>query len=80
MIIWYHHTGCCMQEMGGAKYHFMTHQDDVAGHDQWHTALNTERIIHHTEANASQHTECVPYLAQALTSAYCYGSAKTADD
>lgn len=53
-----------IKEMGGAKYHFMTHQDDVAGHDQWHTALNTERIIHHTEANTSQHTDEVEHQLQ----------------
>ena len=47
----------CMQDLGGAKYHFLTHQDDVAGHDKWCEALGTERIIHSTETNSSQGTE-----------------------
>jgi hypothetical protein len=47
----------CKQNLGGAKYHFLTHQDDVAGHDKWHEALGTERIIHATETNSSQGTE-----------------------
>lgn len=48
-----------IQSMGGAKYHFLTHQDDVAGHDKWHEALGTERIIHNTETNSSQGTDAV---------------------
>ena len=47
----------CAQNLGGAKYHFLTHQDDVAGHDKWHEALATERIIHNTETNSSQRTK-----------------------
>ncbi|KAL3133688.1 hypothetical protein ABBQ32_008188 [Trebouxia sp. C0010 RCD-2024] len=46
-----------IQKLGGAKYHFLTHQDDVAGHDRWHEALATERIIHSTETNSSQGTD-----------------------
>ena len=46
-----------LQNLGGVKYHFLTHQDDVAGHDKWHEALGTERIIHSTECNVSQRTE-----------------------
>lgn len=25
----------CVQELGGAKYHFLTHAHDVAGHAEW---------------------------------------------
>ena len=53
----------CQQALGGAKYHFLTHQDDVAGHDKWHEALGTERLIHSTETNTSQGTECVSHTS-----------------
>ena len=57
---------CCVQNLGGIKYHFLTHQDDVAGHDKWHEALNTHRIIHSTETNSSQRTEYVACLCHCV--------------
>jgi glyoxylase-like metal-dependent hydrolase (beta-lactamase superfamily II) len=42
--------------LGGIKYIFLTHQDDVAGHDKWAEWSGAKRIIHTTEANRQQGT------------------------
>ena len=47
------------QAMGGAKYIYLTHRDDVAEHAKWAKALGAERIMHIGETNAEQGTECV---------------------
>ena len=44
--------------MGGVKYMFLTHQDDVADHALWAKEFGAQRIIHESEANAEQGTEC----------------------
>ena len=51
---------CCalLQAMGGAKYIFLTHRDDVAEHAKWAKALSAERILHTKETNPDQGTEC----------------------
>lgn len=51
---------CFLQALGGAKYMFLTHRDDVADHVKWQAHLGCERIIHELEANASQQTTCAP--------------------
>lgn len=48
-----------IKALGGAKYMFLTHRDDVADHARWAKELGLQRIIHKTEANRSQGTnEC----------------------
>lgn len=42
-----------LEEMGGVKYMFLTHRDDVADHDRWHARFGCERIIHDTEVGSS---------------------------
>ena len=51
--------------MGGVKYIFMTHRDDVAQHAKWAEALKAERIMHVKETNEQQGTECVSALQRA---------------
>ena len=43
--------------VGGAKYIFLSHQDDVFGHDRWAEQFGAQRIIHSLEANTRQKTE-----------------------
>ncbi|KAL5718253.1 hypothetical protein ACHQM5_011178 [Ranunculus cassubicifolius] len=38
--------------LGGARYLFLTHSDDVADHDKWSKRLNCDRIIHSKEVDA----------------------------
>lgn len=48
-----------IKEMGGVKFMFLTHKDDVADHARWAQELGMQRIIHETEATARQGTtEC----------------------
>ena len=60
-----------MQAMGGVKYMFLTHRDDVAEHAKWAKALSAERILHTKETNPEQGTECAFYLP-IRTSCMCY--------
>jgi ferredoxin len=46
-----------IQAVGGVKYIFLSHRDDVAGHDRWAAHLGAKRIIHELEANSRQGTE-----------------------
>jgi len=39
-----------IHNMGGIKYHFLSHIDDVADHKKYHDEFNTRRIIHKHEA------------------------------
>ncbi|BDA50908.1 hypothetical protein COCOBI_17-1270 [Coccomyxa sp. Obi] len=48
-----------IQAMGGAKYIFLTHRDDVAEHAKWAKALGAERIMHVGETNSQQGTDQV---------------------
>jgi ferredoxin len=43
--------------VGGAKYIFLSHRDDVFGHGRWAEHLGAQRIIHEFEANKRQGTE-----------------------
>ena len=49
------------QALGGAKYIFLTHRDDVADHVKWAEALGAQRIMHIDETNPAQKTECAPW-------------------
>jgi glyoxylase-like metal-dependent hydrolase (beta-lactamase superfamily II)/ferredoxin len=40
-------------EMGGVKYMFLTHRDDVADHEEWAKRFNAERVIHRDDATRS---------------------------
>ncbi|MGM7466750.1 MBL fold metallo-hydrolase, partial [Escherichia albertii] len=42
--------------MGGVRYMFLTHRDDVADHQLWADALNCERIIHSLEVQETTTT------------------------
>ncbi|KAG9150427.1 hypothetical protein Leryth_019797 [Lithospermum erythrorhizon] len=42
-----------IEMMGGARYMFLTHKDDVADHAKWSKRLNCERIIHVEEVTGS---------------------------
>ncbi|KVH87969.1 hypothetical protein Ccrd_024651 [Cynara cardunculus var. scolymus] len=44
---------CNIENMGGARYMFLTHRDDVADHQKWSERLSCERILHSTEVEAS---------------------------
>lgn len=35
-----------LKEMGGVKFMFLTHRDDVADHEKWAAHFNAERIMH----------------------------------
>ncbi|XP_074360022.1 uncharacterized protein LOC141700134 [Apium graveolens] len=39
--------------MGGARYIFLTHRDDIADHMKWSKRLGCDRIIHSEEVDAS---------------------------
>ncbi|KAL8105609.1 uncharacterized protein LOC141678410 [Apium graveolens] len=39
--------------MGGARYMFLTHRDDIADHMKWSKRLGCDRIIHSEEVDAS---------------------------
>lgn len=41
-----------MEALGGVKYMFLTHQDDVADHKKFHEFFNCARIIHSDEVNS----------------------------
>ncbi len=47
------------QNMGGIKYLFLTHQDDVADAARYATEFGAQRIIHRTEINAQPDSEIV---------------------
>ncbi|KAK1436361.1 hypothetical protein QVD17_02140 [Tagetes erecta] len=42
-----------IEKLGGARYMFLTHRDDVADHEKWSRRLNCERVLHRTEVNVS---------------------------
>lgn len=44
------------EEYGGVRYLVLSHQDDVAGHAEWASALGAKRVIHRDECNATQGT------------------------
>ncbi|XP_051116157.1 uncharacterized protein LOC127241266 isoform X2 [Andrographis paniculata] len=40
-----------IKKMGGAKYMFLTHKDDIADHDKWSKELGCQRIFHSEEVS-----------------------------
>ncbi|XP_073146040.1 uncharacterized protein [Henckelia pumila] len=42
-----------IKKMGGARYMFLTHRDDVADHEKWSEELGCPRILHSEEVNSS---------------------------
>jgi glyoxylase-like metal-dependent hydrolase (beta-lactamase superfamily II)/ferredoxin len=42
-----------IRSLGGARYMFLTHRDDVADHAYWHDALGCERVMHAADVRAS---------------------------
>jgi glyoxylase-like metal-dependent hydrolase (beta-lactamase superfamily II)/ferredoxin len=35
-----------IEEMGGVRWHFLTHRDDVGEHAKWHSHFGCERVMH----------------------------------
>jgi glyoxylase-like metal-dependent hydrolase (beta-lactamase superfamily II)/ferredoxin len=42
-----------IRSLGGARFMFLTHKDDVADHEYWHEALGCERILHADDVGAA---------------------------
>ncbi len=42
-----------LEEMGGVRYMYLTHIDDVADHEKFHQHFGCERILHRDEINAA---------------------------
>jgi glyoxylase-like metal-dependent hydrolase (beta-lactamase superfamily II) len=42
-----------IEAMGGARWLFLTHGDDIADHDYWRERLGCERILHEGDADRS---------------------------
>ncbi len=41
-----------LEEMGGIRYHYLTHRDDVADHQKFHDHFGCDRILHGDEITA----------------------------
>lgn len=48
-----------IEALGGAKWFFLTHRDDVADHARWAAKLGARRIMHSKECNEQQGTDKV---------------------
>lgn len=48
-----------IKNLGGIKYHFLTHRDDVADHEKFHNDFGTQRIIHEGDLSAVSDAEIV---------------------
>lgn len=48
-----------IEALGGAKFIFLTHRDDVADHARWAARLGAKRIMHALECNERQGTDAV---------------------
>ncbi|MCG6194660.1 MBL fold metallo-hydrolase [Leptospira sp. FAT2] len=46
-----------IESLGGIRYHFLTHRDDVADHQKFHERFGCERIIHEDERSAVPNAE-----------------------
>lgn len=46
-----------LQQLGGVRWIFLTHRDDVGDHQAWAEATGAARIIHRSEANRRQGTD-----------------------
>jgi len=45
-----------IEELGGIRYLFLTHRDDVADHQKFHDHFGCDRILHNDEINAGTRT------------------------
>lgn len=54
---WAPHLAQRLGELGGVKYIFLSHRDDVGAHAKWAAHFGATRIIHSIEANSRQGTE-----------------------
>ncbi|NES82171.1 MAG: MBL fold metallo-hydrolase [Moorea sp. SIO2B7] len=43
------------QEMGGIRWMYLTHKDDIADHQKYHKHFNCERIMHKDDISADTH-------------------------
>ncbi|GLC46394.1 hypothetical protein PLESTB_001520600 [Pleodorina starrii] len=48
-----------IEALGGVKFMFLTHRDDVAGHESWAKHFGATRILHQLEVNEQQATDKV---------------------
>ncbi|KXZ55477.1 hypothetical protein GPECTOR_2g1026 [Gonium pectorale] len=48
-----------IEALGGVRYMFLTHRDDVGGHEAWARHFGAVRILHELEANRQQGTDKV---------------------
>lgn len=63
-----------IEEMGGIRWMYLTHQDDVADHRKYHQHFNCERIIHQDEVNSGTEdveikltgVEAIPFVDDVL--------------
>ncbi|GIL48345.1 hypothetical protein Vafri_4623 [Volvox africanus] len=46
-----------IEALGGVRYIFMTHRDDVAGHQEWARHFGARRVFHELEVNTRQGTD-----------------------
>ncbi|EFJ40407.1 hypothetical protein VOLCADRAFT_44402, partial [Volvox carteri f. nagariensis] len=46
-----------IEALGGVKYMFLTHRDDVGGHEDWARHFRATRILHELEVNEEQATD-----------------------
>lgn len=46
-----------LQQLGGVRWIFLTHRDDVGAHAAWAKHFGAQRIIHRLEASRRQGTE-----------------------
>ena len=46
-----------IEALGGARWIFLTHRDDVADHARWASKLGAKRILHASECNERQGTD-----------------------
>ncbi len=48
-----------MDAMGGVRYIFLTHQDDVGDHAKWAARFGAQRIMHEADVRTRQGTQYV---------------------
>lgn len=53
-----------VKALGGARYLFLSHKDDVGEHERWASQLGARRVIHSLEVNARQGTDAAEVQLQ----------------
>ncbi|MGF1491857.1 MAG: MBL fold metallo-hydrolase [Microcoleaceae cyanobacterium] len=41
-----------LEQLGGIRYHYLTHRDDIADHQKFHDHFGCDRLLHQTEITA----------------------------